>query len=341
MPKHLPTEAERSQFSTRSQPSNAVRLDNATPDTTSHDARLSNPATSSPALRTPATLLALQGTIGNQAVQRMLRPSAALTPVSVPPTGDLVQRSGRGGKMNLDEDEESEEEEIEEEEGSDYELNLEEEAAFLNDPDEKYRAPGESYRSGVSFYTAKGYDTRKIVTNRQMRGGKLYSPSGRHIPLQGGKEVRQHKTEGAKNRAPDIDHKIDYLALDAAIDENSQDVSDAEEAALREYAYNYPDNLEILSKDEHKAKPTYRRDTLPPAVKKEAKKLFKEKIREDFKKHQYAQRRRNQIRKRLRRDAPAWGGQGKGPGNWGANHPLGKGPKKDGDGGGGGGAAVS
>ena len=243
----------------------------------------------------------------------------------------------------MDEDEDAEEldedEDAEEEEGSDYELNPEEEAAFLNDPDEKYRAPGESYRSGLSFYTAKGYNTREIVTNRQTRGGKLYSPSGRHIPLRGGKEVRPHKTEGAKDRAPDIDHKIEAIALDVAIDENSQDVSEAEDAALREFAYNYTPNLEILSKDEHKAKPTYRRDTLPPAVKKEAKKLFKEKIREDFKTHKHAQRRRKQIREQLRKGAPPWAGPGKGPGIWGANHPLGQGPKKDGDGGGG--SAVS
>ncbi len=197
---------------------------------------------------------------------------------------------------------EDEEMSIEESDGETYEPESDD--GFI-DPDEIFRESGKSYRSSRSFYTGKERDTRKSLMERQTdSSGKLYSGfdgKGEVIKLDGmGREIRKHKTKGAKNKQPDIDHIIDFVAIDDEVDKyNESDMSSDETEEYKNFLYNDESNLEILSKNKHKGKKRYTRDTVTKTIRKKAKKMVKAK-RADFKASPDAKR-RLAIRRKLSR----------------------------------------
>ncbi|WP_143032813.1 hypothetical protein [Tenacibaculum sp. MAR_2010_89] len=197
---------------------------------------------------------------------------------------------------------EDEEMNIEESDGETYEPESDD--GYI-DPEEIYRTPGTSYRGSRSFYTGKHRDTRKSLMERQTdSSGKLHSGfdgKGEVIKLDGmGREIRKHKTKGAKDKQPDIDHMIDYIAIDDEVDKyDESEMSSDETEEYKNFLYNDESNLEILSKNEHKGKKRYTRDTVTKTIRKEAKKMVKAK-RADFKASPDAKR-RLAIRRKLSR----------------------------------------
>lgn len=191
---------------------------------------------------------------------------------------------------------------------ADFEEDPDEFSAAMNEPDEKLRGKSGEYRKDRKFYSDKQRDTRKNLVKRQSStGGTLYSGfdgSGPAIPLDSqGREVRKHKTKGAKDRQPDIDHRKDWVAIDDAVeryqaDSQETDMSDAELETFKDFLYNDEDNLEILAHSEHKQKKKTSRDQLSEGKKKEMFKYVKEK-RTDYKKEKYAQKKRKEKRQRL------------------------------------------
>jgi hypothetical protein len=180
--------------------------------------------------------------------------------------------------------------------------------AAMNEPDEKLRGKSGEYRKDRKFYSDKERDTRQNLVKRQSStGGTLYSGfdgSGVKIPLDSqGREVRKHKTQGAKDRQPDIDHRKDWVAIDDAVeryqaDSQETDMSEAELETFKDFLYNDEDNLEILAHSEHKQKKKTSREQLSEGKKKEMFKYVKDK-RPDYKKEKYAQKKRDQKRQRL------------------------------------------
>lgn len=198
--------------------------------------------------------------------------------------------------------------ENEESEISEYEQDSDEDRYNANDPDEKFRGKGGDYRSSRSFYKGKDKDTRKIVTKRQRSpGGRLHSGSdgkGEVIDLDSrGREIREHKTEGAKDRQPEMDHIRDFVIVDDAADRLAQekgDMSEAEVETLKDELYNDEGNIEILSKKEHSDKKRTTREKITDTQKKEADKYVKER-KAIFDKDERAQKRRDDKRKRLKK----------------------------------------
>ena len=176
--------------------------------------------------------------------------------------------------------------------------------------EEIYHDPkGPTYRSPRFFYNDKKVDTRADLVARQtdehgmLRSG--FDGTGEVIPLDGsGREIRDHKTKGAKNQQPDIDHKIDFVAVDDAIDHYEEsDMSEDEKEEFKNYTYNRQDNLEILSHGAHTGKRRTTRDQISSALSSRAKQHVKV-ARVDFKNNADAQRRRRERKhRRLRREA--------------------------------------
>jgi major membrane immunogen (membrane-anchored lipoprotein) len=211
-------------------------------------------------------LLTLQRTVGNRALQKLI----------APPVLPLVQRVGTDDENSEVEDDVEEEEEVEEEEVEEEEEESSQESEnFEDDPSFVFKGSSgnKTYRSGYSFYDTKGFSTRQKLTELQTgKDGKLHTEfggTGTIIPTdKHGNEVRKHKTEGAKNRQPDIDHMEDFLVEDQAIEEVEQveglkePMSPATFEEFHNFVYNEPENLQIKKHSEHKDKGTTRRDKL-------------------------------------------------------------------------------
>ncbi len=187
---------------------------------------------------------------------------------------------------------------------SDEEYELESDDGYI-DPDDIYREKGKSYRSSRSFYTGKRRDTRKNLEKRQKDAKGIlhsgFSGKGGVIKLDGkGREIRKHKTKGAKHKQPDIDHMIDFVAIDDEVGKyDGSDISSDETEEYKNFLYNDESNLEILSKDEHKGKKRYTRDTVTKKISKKAEEFVKAK-RVDFKLSADAKR-RLALRRKLSR----------------------------------------
>lgn len=214
---------------------------------------------------------------------------------------NIVQRvdtNDEGYEVDSDDDQMN----IEEFDGEIYEPESDD--GFI-DPEEIYREKGKSYRSSRSFYTGKKQDTRKNLMARQTDSSGIlhsgFAGKGEVIRLDGkGREIRKHKTKGAKYKQPDIDHMIDFVAIDDEVDKyDGSDMSSDETEEYKNFLYNDESNLEILSKDKHKGKKRYTRDTVTKTIRKKAKKLVKAK-RVDFKTSADAKR-RLALRRKLSR----------------------------------------
>jgi hypothetical protein len=118
-----------------------------------------------------------------------------------------------------------------------------------------------------------------------------------------GREIREHKKKETKHKQPDIDHIEDWVILDEAIDRYEHEessMSEAEKETFKDEVYNYEDNLEILSKKEHKKKRRTTRDQITETEKKNATEFIKER-RKEFKGDKKVEKRRNERRKRLKK----------------------------------------
>ncbi|MGG8496998.1 hypothetical protein ACQY1Q_11305 [Tenacibaculum sp. TC6] len=190
---------------------------------------------------------------------------------------------------------------------SDEEYEPESDAEMF-DADEIYRNPSKSYRGSRSFFTGKDQDTRKNLVKRQTgTDGKLYSGfkgDGPEIKLdKQGREIRDHSKKSTKNKQPDIDHIIDFLAIDDEVDRyDDSDLSEDETEEFKNYLYNVEDNLEILSKSQHKRKKKYTRDTLTKKIKKQARDFVKtqrQKFKTDAKSQKRLKSRHKRSKKKL------------------------------------------
>ncbi|MBC6996144.1 hypothetical protein QWY85_04950 [Neolewinella lacunae] len=206
----------------------------------------------------------------------------------------------------------SEEEGFGDSEESSEEPENSDESSFEPDSDdgripaeERYYGKRGEYRSGRRFYKDRQRDTRKTLVKRQSSpSGRLYSrhdQSGPVIPLdKEGREIRKHK-KSKKDKQPDIDHRLDWIAIDQAVEEYSDtELSEAEKETFKDHLYNVEDNLEILAHEDHKSKKRTTRDALDEPLKKKAK-LFVKAQREVYSSDLYAQRKRNQKRERLKK----------------------------------------
>lgn len=189
------------------------------------------------------------------------------------------------------------------EESSGNEEEFEPDSSEEKIPKEELYVDNTTYRSGQSFYKDKERDTRQRLMDRQTSsGGQLHSGfhgKGAVIPLDSkGREIRTHKTAGAENKQPDIDHIQDWIAIDEAVEEYSDsDLSSADEYAFKNHLYNVEDNLEILAHDDHLGKKRTTREKLTKKQKGEARKFVKEQ-RGKYKQDKYAQKKREARRKR-------------------------------------------
>lgn len=209
-------------------------------------------------------LVTLQRTVGNRALQKLIAPP-------------VLQRAGTDDENSEVEDdvEDDVEEDVEEEEEvkEEEEESSEEVEDFEDDPSFVFKESSgkKTYRSPFSFYETKGFSTRQKLTELQSdKDGNLHTERGGKgsvIPLDNqGREVRKHKTKGAPNRQPDIDHLEDFLVEDQAIEEDEQTYDTPMSPDTRieygNFVYNDPNNLQIKKHSEHKSKETTRRDKL-------------------------------------------------------------------------------
>ncbi|WP_417799598.1 hypothetical protein [Tenacibaculum sp.] len=162
------------------------------------------------------------------------------------------------------------------------------------------------YRGSRFFYTSKDQDTRKNLIERQTGSdGELHSGfygDGPVIKLDSkGREIREHNKKSTKNKQPDIDHIIDFVAIDDEVNKyDDSDLSSDETEEFKNYLYNFEGNLEILSKSAHKSKRRYTRETVTKKISKEARELVKEQ-RKNFKTDVKAQKRLKGRRKKSKK----------------------------------------
>jgi hypothetical protein len=212
----------------------------------------------------------LQRTVGNRALQKLIAPP-------------VVQREGTDDENSEVEDDVEEDVQEEEEEESSQESE-----DFDNDPSFVFKESSskQTYRSPYSFYDTKRFSTRQKLTELQTgEDGELHTEfggTGSIIPTDSqGREVRKHKTKGAKNRQPDIDHMLDFLIEDQAIEEDEQtyDTPMSPDTRLEygNFVYNDPENLQIKKHSDHKSKGTTRRDRILSNKLKDTKRGIKKK----------------------------------------------------------------
>ncbi|MCX6318953.1 MAG: hypothetical protein NTW29_16870 [Bacteroidetes bacterium] len=196
----------------------------------------------------------------------------------------------------------------ESEETSGYEPDSDEERHNQNDPEELFREKNDSYRKNRKFFSDKKRDTRKNLIKRQtdekgnLRSG--FKGDGEIIELDKfGREIREHKNKNSKHKQPDIDHIRDWIKLDTAIDKYRHEESSMSEAELETFkdeVYNHEDNLEILSKKEHKKKEKTTKDQLKESDIKNVWPYIQER-RKEYKSNKDAQERRDQKRERIKK----------------------------------------